>query len=233
MELADWGNWALFLTGQIDSSREWGNEMMEKHPGVGFITSAASIGVYMAGDFARAVNLAEKGRLLEDSPLAQIILAQAYGYNGEKEKVRPLLELAARAGVYTCPYESAVGYLTVGETETAMGLLEEAYEKRSNCLVFLRVDPRLAPVRESERFRGQYLDLMARAGLDDEAVRSDSAFGLVIAPGPQRGEQRCWPRPVLSRSNPRARSGVQRLAGRKVLFTLQSVYPSGAIEWLA
>ena len=79
--------------------------------------------------------------------------------------------MVARSGVYTCPYESAVGYLTVGETATAMGLLEEAYEKRSSCLVFLRVDPRLAPVRESERFRGQYLDLMARAGLDDVRVK--------------------------------------------------------------
>jgi hypothetical protein len=118
------------------------------------------------------VKLAERGRLLEDSPLAQIILAQAYGYNGEKEKVRPLLEMAARSGVYTCPYESAVGYLTVGETDTAMGLLEQAYEKRSNCLVFLRVDPRLEPVRVNDRHRGQYLDLLGRVGLDDQSVRS-------------------------------------------------------------
>ena len=172
VELADWGNWTLFLTGQVDASREWGNAMMEKHPGVGFITSGAAVGVYMAADYSRAVKLAEKGRLLEDSPLAQIILAQAYGYNGQKSEVRPLLEKAANSGVYTCPYESAVGYLTVGDTDTAMALLEQAYQKRSNCLVFLRVDPRLKPIRESPRHREHYLDLLARVGLDDARVKA-------------------------------------------------------------
>jgi DNA-binding winged helix-turn-helix (wHTH) protein/TolB-like protein/Tfp pilus assembly protein PilF len=172
VELADQGNWALFLTGEIEASREWGNAMMEKHPGVGFITSDAAVGAYMAGDYARAVKLAQKGRLLEDSPLAQIILAQAYGYNGQKGEVRPLLEKAAQSGVYTCPYESAVGYLTIGETDTAMSLLEEAYQKRSNCLVFLRVDPRLKPIRESPRHREHYLDLLARVGLDDAKVKA-------------------------------------------------------------
>ncbi len=172
VELADWGNWALFLTGQIDASREWGNSMMEKHPAVGFITSDASIGAYMDHDYKRAVKLAEKGRLLEDSPLAQIILAQAYGYDGQKEKVRPLLEAAAQSGLYTCPYESAVGYLTLGDTDTAMGLLERAYEKRSNCLIFLRVDLRLQPIREHPRHREHYLDLLARVGLDDRKLKS-------------------------------------------------------------
>jgi DNA-binding winged helix-turn-helix (wHTH) protein/TolB-like protein len=172
LELADWGNWTLFCNGEVDASREWANDMMAKHPAVGVITTDASIGVYMAGDYARAVKLAEKGRLLEDSPLAQIILAQAYGYNGQKDEVRPLLEAAAKSGVYTCPYESAIGYLTLGETDTAMALLEQAYDKRSNCLVFLRVDPRLQPLREHPRHRAHYLDLLARVGLDDEKVKS-------------------------------------------------------------
>lgn len=172
LEIADWGNWTLFCNGEVDASREWANDMMAKHPAVGVITTDASIGVYMAGDYARAVKLAEKGRLLEDSPLAQIILAQAYGYNGQKDEVRPLLEAAAKSGVYTCPYESAIGYLTLGETDTAMALLEQAYDKRSNCLVFLRVDPRLQPIREHPRHRAHYLDLLARVGLDDEKVKS-------------------------------------------------------------
>jgi hypothetical protein len=86
--------------------------------------------------------------------------------------VRPLLGKAAQSGVYTCPYESAVGYITIGETDTAMSLLEEAYEKRSNCLVFLRVDPRFQPIRESPRHREHYLDLLARVGLDDAKVKA-------------------------------------------------------------
>jgi DNA-binding winged helix-turn-helix (wHTH) protein/TolB-like protein/tetratricopeptide (TPR) repeat protein len=172
VELADWGNWALFMSGEVDASREWANDMMAKHPAIGVVTTDAGISAYMAGDTARGVKLAEQGRVLEDSPIAQIILAQAYGYNGQKDEVRPLLEVAARSGVYTCPYESAVGYLTLGDTDTAMALMEQAYEKRSNCLLFLRVDPRLKPLRDSPRHRAHYLDLLARVGLDDEKVKS-------------------------------------------------------------
>jgi tetratricopeptide (TPR) repeat protein len=172
LEVADWGNWVLFLTGQIDASREWGNDMMDKHPTIGFVTSDAAIGTYLDGDFKRAVKLAENGRLLDDSPLAKIILAQAYGYAGEKEKVRPLLVEAAQTGVYACPYESAVGYLSIGDVDTAMAMLEQAYQKLSNCLIFLRTDVRLQPIREHPRHRKQYLDLLARVGLDDAKWKS-------------------------------------------------------------
>jgi DNA-binding winged helix-turn-helix (wHTH) protein/TolB-like protein len=172
IEVADWGNWTLFMDGEVDAAREWGNDMMSKHPNVGVIAGDAAIGAYMAGDHARAVTLAEKGRLLEDSPLAKIVLAQAYGYDGQGEKVRPLLELAASSGIYACPYESAVGYLSIGDKRTAMTLLEQAFEKRTNCLVFLRVDPRLQPIRDDPVHRAHYLELLVRVGLGDDKVKS-------------------------------------------------------------
>jgi DNA-binding winged helix-turn-helix (wHTH) protein/tetratricopeptide (TPR) repeat protein/TolB-like protein len=167
LELADWGNWFLFLNGETDASRAWANDMMSKHPSVGFITTDAAIGAYMVGDHPRAIKLAEDGRSLDDSPLAKIVAAQAYGFAGQRARVRPLLEAAASSGLYSCPYESAVGYLSIGDQDTAMQLLEQAYDKRSNCLVFLRVDPRLQPVREDPRYRERYLDLLTRVGLDE------------------------------------------------------------------
>jgi hypothetical protein len=48
------------------------------------------------------------------------MLAQAYGYAGQKEKVLPLLEKADAAGIYLCPYESAAAYLSIGDKERAM-----------------------------------------------------------------------------------------------------------------
>jgi len=169
--LADWGNWALFFVGEFGASREWANDMMEKHPGVGFIVTDAAIGAYMEGDIVRARTLAEQGHALDPSPLAKVLLAQVYGYAGQKEKVLPLLEDAARAGTYVCPYEAAVAHLSIGDTKSAMALLEDAYTKRSNCLVFLRVDPRLHPIRVPP-YREQYLDLLARVGLDDEKFKA-------------------------------------------------------------
>ena len=49
-----------------------------------------------------------------------------------------------------------------------MTLLDEAVAKRSNCLIFLRNDPRLEPIRQHPH----YPVLLTRVGLDDVAVAS-------------------------------------------------------------
>ena len=167
-EMADWGNWALFMVGESKAARDWVEKKMQQHPDVGVIFSGAGVGAYIAGDFERAVRLAERGAEMDGSPVALIMLAQAYGYAGQKEKVIPLLEKAASAGTYVCPYESAAAYLSIENIERAISLLDEAVEKRSNCLIFLRNDPRLEPLRQHPHFAV----LLDRVGLDDTAVGS-------------------------------------------------------------
>lgn len=167
-EMADWGNWALFTVGESKAARGWVDKKMQQHPDIGLVFSGAGVGAYIAGDYERAVKLAERGAELDGSPVALIMLAQAYGYAGQKEKVLPLLEKAASAGTYICPYESAAAYLSIGDMERAITLLDEAVAKRSNCLIFLRNDPRLEPIRQHPH----YSVLLNRVGLDDVAVRS-------------------------------------------------------------
>jgi len=167
-EMADWGTWALCMVGETQASREWVERKMEQHPDIGPVFSGAGVGAYIAGDYRRAVQLAERGVELDGSPVALIMLAQAYGYAGQKEKVLPLLEQAASFGTYVCPYESAAAYLSLGDRDRAMALLDEAVAKRSNCLVFLRNDPRMEPLRQHPH----YPLLLNRVGLDDLAVAS-------------------------------------------------------------
>jgi DNA-binding winged helix-turn-helix (wHTH) protein/TolB-like protein/Tfp pilus assembly protein PilF len=165
-ELADWGNWALFTVGESEAARVWIDEKIRQHPDVGVMYSGAGVGAYIAGDYERAVKLAERGAELDGSPVALIMLAQTYGHAGQKEKVLPLLEKAASAGTYTCPYESAAAYLSIDDRDRALSLLGEAVEKRSNCLIFLRNDPRLEMIRQDPR----YDVLLTRVGLDDAAL---------------------------------------------------------------
>ncbi|MFC4314109.1 winged helix-turn-helix domain-containing protein [Steroidobacter flavus] len=168
VEMADWGNWALFMVGESQAAREWVDKKMEQHPDVGPVFSGAGVGAYIAGDYRRSVQLAEKGAELDGSPVALIMLAQAYGYAGQKEKVLPLLEKAASVGTYVCPYESAAAYLSIGDEGRAVTLLDDAVAKRSNCLMFLRTDPRMEPIRQHPH----YPVLLNRVGLDDIAVAS-------------------------------------------------------------
>ena len=168
VENADWGDWALFMVGESQAAREWVDRKMQQHPDIGPVFSGAGVGSYIAGDTARAVRLAERGAQLDGSAVALIMLAQAYGYAGQKEKVLPLLEKAASVGTYVCPYESAAAYLSIGDTQRALTLLDDAVVKRSNCLMFLRNDPRPEPIRQDPH----YQVLLNRVGLDDVAVAS-------------------------------------------------------------
>jgi len=168
VEMADWGNWALLIVGESKAAREWVDKRMQQHPDLGVLFSGAGVGASLAGDHERAVRLAERGAELDKSPAAMILLAQVYGYAGHKEKVLPLLEKAASAGTYACPYESAMAYLSIDDEERALALLDEAVAKRSNCLMFLRNDPRVAPIRTHPHFAL----LLSRVGLDDVAVAS-------------------------------------------------------------
>jgi len=175
-ELADWGTWALFMVGEQQAAREWAERQMRQHPDNGFVFCGAGIAAYLRGDEAEGVALLEKGVELSDrAPVALIMLAQGYGHAGQKDKVLPLLEEAERANIYMCPYETAAAYLTLGDDaskEKAIALLYEAVDKRSNCLIFLRNDPRMRVLREDPRHAGRFGELLNLVGLDDAAVRS-------------------------------------------------------------
>lgn len=175
-ELADWGNWALFMVGEQQAAQEWGAKQMRQHPDNGFVFCGAGVAAYLRGDTADGVALLEKGVNLTDrAPVALIMLAQGYGYAGQRDKVLPLLEEADRARIYMCPYETAVARLSLGDEANkvkAIALLYEAVDKRSNCLIFLRNDPRLKVLRDDPGYAGSFAKLLALVGLDDATVRS-------------------------------------------------------------
>ncbi len=165
-EMADWGNWALFMVGERDAARNWAEQSMRQHPDIGLVFSGAGVGASIAGDHERAIKLAQRGAELDGSSVALIMLAQAYGYAGQQDKVLPLMEKADRTGTFACPYESAAAYMSIGDKERAIALLSEAVEKRSNCLIFLRNDPRWAALRPDPRFAV----LLRRVGLDETSL---------------------------------------------------------------
>ena len=175
-ELADWGTWALFMVGEQQAARDWGKKQMRQHPENGFVFCGSGIAAYLRGDAAEGVALLEHGvKLSGRAPVALIMLAQGYGYAGQKDKVLPLLAEAERANIYMCPYETAVAHLSLGDEASrtrAVELLFEAVEKRSNCLIFLRIDPRLKVLREDPRYADRYRELLTLVGLEESAVRS-------------------------------------------------------------
>jgi tetratricopeptide (TPR) repeat protein len=118
------------------------------------------------GDYATAINEAEKATKLDKSPVLLTSLASAYARAGRRADanrvLRRLQELWERQGTapawhtarspYVCPYEVAGVYAQLGEKDRAFDWLDKAYRNRS-CLYWLRVDPRFDSIRSDPRFQ--------------------------------------------------------------------------------
>jgi serine/threonine-protein kinase len=83
------------------------------------------------------------------------LLAVVYVKAGEKVKANDALRrtLANLHQGYPLSYETAIIYTAFDDHERALDMLEIAFEEREADLVFLNVDPLLAPLRSEGRFK--------------------------------------------------------------------------------
>lgn len=166
-EIAEWGMWALMMANELDAATKWGEAKLTLLPNTPYPNLSLAVAEYMKGNYSRSITLAEKGvAMSERAPLPLILLAQAYAAAGQTEKAHSLIQEAEAKNEYMCPYETAAIYALLEENEVVFPLLDQAVEYRSNCLIFLRHDPRFEPIRTDER----YFNILKRVGLDDKAV---------------------------------------------------------------
>ena len=91
-----------------------------------------------------------------DSGVLQVTsLARSLALAGERAEAEALLaklESRRAAGGYVSAYEVARVLEALGRRDAAFAALERALEERSHSMVFLRVDPQLARLRDDPRF---------------------------------------------------------------------------------
>jgi tetratricopeptide (TPR) repeat protein len=107
--------------------------------------------------------LREAQRLLGGTAITAEI-GHAYAQAEKKEEAQKVLdELKEKKakGRYVSSGRLALVYAALGEKNQAFDRLEEAYRERSDSVVFLKVEPRLDPLRADPHFA----DLLRRAGL--------------------------------------------------------------------
>ncbi|MFY9611822.1 MAG: tetratricopeptide repeat protein, partial [Blastocatellia bacterium] len=80
-------------------------------------------------------------------------LGLVYAKSGERGEARKLLkELKGQGKSYVFPAFAASIHATLGETDAALALLDQAYEARDPSLIDLKVDPMFDPLRSDPRF---------------------------------------------------------------------------------
>ena len=121
------------------------------------------------GQFAEAIAQYEKATQLSPDPAVQASLARAYAVAGRKEEARKILDnLTTESGQRYIPaYSLAIIYLSLGDKEETLRLLEKSYEDRApfDTGVFgsLKIDRRLDPLRGEPRFEALVRKVMSGA----------------------------------------------------------------------
>ena len=167
VEIADWGLWALLMVNEVDAAIVWGQEKVKLHALSPYPLLNLSVAEYIKGNNEKSIALAEKGiKLSQRSPLPLILLAQSYASAGQGAKAKTLINEAEAQNEYMCPYETAMVYLLLDETEKVFPLLNQAVEYQSNCLIFTRNDPRFSSLKNDDR----YIELLKTLALDDKTI---------------------------------------------------------------
>jgi len=96
-------------------------------------------------------------------PVALAALGYVYGVSGQRQEAQAVLDTLLALGHerYVTPYGIALVYAALDDKDKAFEWLEKAYSGRSNWLVWLKLDPRWAKIRDDRR----YAELMQRIGL--------------------------------------------------------------------
>jgi tetratricopeptide (TPR) repeat protein len=153
----------LFMARRYDQAIEQCRKATDYAPS--FYLPRAYLGLIYSQkrQFSEAIAELQKARELDDSPVILAFLAEAYALSGNRNQARKLRDelIAVAKHRYVCSYEVATVHVTLGEKEAAFKWFEKAHEDRSDCMIWLKVDPRLDGVRSDLRFP----ELLRRVGL--------------------------------------------------------------------
>jgi tetratricopeptide (TPR) repeat protein len=113
------------------------------------------------GRHEEAVAAAEETARLSGRGVSSLgLLGYAYGTAGRRNDARSVLErlMTISATRYISQYDVALIHLALGHSDAAMEWLQRGHAGRDHQMVFLKVDPRLDPLRE----RGDFARLLER-----------------------------------------------------------------------
>ena len=150
------GNYDLAVK-ELQSSLQMNPNFGLTHLWLGRSYQAKKIYPDAIAEYKKALNVAVNW------PVALAAIGSVYGESGDKANAQKILDTlnSLLSKKFVTSYGVALVYAGLGETEQAFAWLNKAYEERSNWLVWLKSDPRWAPLKSDKRFK----ELVNKVGL--------------------------------------------------------------------
>ena len=157
--------WFLYFARRPNESIAQLRKTLELDPNFAFAHFALGHAYELKGEFDQAISEYQTAIALSGNLSGRIAsLGHAYAMAGRKDDARQILkrlkELSRHR--YVSPYHTALMYIALGERDEAFAWLEKAYNDHYWMMAFLKVDPRLDPLRSNLRFQ----DLLRHVGLE-------------------------------------------------------------------
>ena len=146
--------WHLYFARRYDEAIEQLRKTLELSPDYAPAYTVLGRAHEQKGDYDAAMAAFEKAISLRDSPVLRTFLGHAYASSGRRPEAQAVLaqvEAASRERRVD-PYYPAAVYTALGDSDRALAALEKAYEERFYLVAYMRVDPRLDPLRGDARF---------------------------------------------------------------------------------
>jgi eukaryotic-like serine/threonine-protein kinase len=147
--------WIATMARKYDLAVETGKQVVAMEPKFPFGHMNLSIALAQNGQLSEAVAESEIAHQLDDSPMVTSILAGIYAQAGRKADAENTLALLQEQlkRRYSCSYEVAVVYINLGQVDEAFRWMDRAWDARSDCMVFTKIDPRLVSLHPDPRYQ--------------------------------------------------------------------------------
>ena len=157
--------WILFFARRYDEALEQGRQTLDLDPNYATVYRIMGWAHEETGDYEAAIAAHRKAaELTNQSPNFKVQLGRAYALAGRHEEAREILDEMVQAAEqsYISSFDLAVIHTALDEKDRAFEWLEKAYSERADHLPYLKVNPRLDPLRADPRFE----ELLRRMWLD-------------------------------------------------------------------